>query len=80
MYKDVHAYSMEPDQIILPPEEIPRKWYNIVPEIPGGLPPPKEPQRFLDLRREKRKPSFAGLALDGTRKSYCILGCSIREV
>jgi tryptophan synthase beta chain len=34
---------MEPDQIILPPEEVPKKWYNIVPQIPGGLPPPKEP-------------------------------------
>jgi tryptophan synthase beta chain len=34
---------MEPDQISLSPEEIPKKWYNIVPEIPGGLPPPKEP-------------------------------------
>jgi len=34
---------VKPDQIVLPPEEIPRKWYNIVPEIPGGLPPPKEP-------------------------------------
>ena len=34
---------MKPDQIILPPDEIPRKWYNIVPDIPGGLPPPKEP-------------------------------------
>jgi tryptophan synthase beta chain len=34
---------MEPDQIILPPEALPKKWYNIVPEIPGGLPPPMEP-------------------------------------
>ena len=34
---------MEPDQIILPPEDLPKKWYNIVPEIPGGLPPPMEP-------------------------------------
>jgi tryptophan synthase beta chain len=31
------------DQIVLPPEEMPKKWYNIVPDIPGGLPPPKEP-------------------------------------
>jgi len=32
------------DQIILSPEELPRRWYNIVPDIPGGLPPPKEPE------------------------------------
>ena len=35
---------MGPDQIVLTPDEIPTKWYNIVPEIPGGLPPPKEPE------------------------------------
>lgn len=34
---------MEPDQIVLPPDELPKKWYNIVPDIPGGIPPPKEP-------------------------------------
>lgn len=34
---------MEYDQVVLPPDEIPKKWYNIVPDIPGGLPPPKEP-------------------------------------
>ena len=34
---------MKPDQIVLSPDELPDKWYNIVPDIPGGLPPPKEP-------------------------------------
>lgn len=34
---------MQPDQITLDPEDIPKKWYNIIPDIPGGLPPPKEP-------------------------------------
>ncbi len=34
---------MDLDQIILPPEDIPKKWYNVVPDIPGGLPLPKEP-------------------------------------
>ncbi len=34
---------MHPDQIVLTPDELPAKWYNIVPDIPGGLPPPKEP-------------------------------------
>jgi tryptophan synthase beta chain len=34
---------MQWDQITLDPEEMPKKWYNIVPDIPGGLPPPKEP-------------------------------------
>jgi tryptophan synthase beta chain len=30
-------------QIALPVEEIPRKWYNIIPDLPVKLPPPKEP-------------------------------------
>jgi len=34
---------MRPDQIILPPDDMPKQWYNIVPDIPGGLPAPKEP-------------------------------------
>jgi len=34
---------MIPDQIALAPEELPKKWYNMAPDIPGGLPPPKEP-------------------------------------
>ena len=34
---------MNPDQIVLTPDELPTKWYNIVPDIPGGLPAPKEP-------------------------------------
>ena len=43
MYKDVHAEPMGLDQIVLTPDELPTKWYNIIPDIPGGLPPPKEP-------------------------------------
>jgi tryptophan synthase beta chain len=30
-------------QIALPVEELPKKWYNIVPDLPAKLPPPKEP-------------------------------------
>ena len=35
---------MNTDQIALSPDDIPSKWYNVVPDIPGGLPPPKEPE------------------------------------
>ena len=31
-------------EIVLPPEEIPRKWYNIIPDLPEPLPPPKDPE------------------------------------
>jgi len=35
---------MEKDQIALPVDELPTKWYNIVPDLPEPLPPPKEPE------------------------------------
>ena len=43
MYDSAQSGRMAPDQIVLTPDEIPKKWYNIVPDIPGGLPPSKEP-------------------------------------
>jgi tryptophan synthase beta chain len=35
---------MKPDQIALPIDEFPTKWYNITPDLPEPLPPPKEPE------------------------------------
>jgi len=35
---------MEKNQIILPVDELPTKWYNIIPDLPEPLPPPKEPE------------------------------------
>ncbi len=35
---------METDQIALPIDEFPAKWYNIMPDLPEPLPPPKEPE------------------------------------
>jgi tryptophan synthase beta chain len=35
---------MEKDQIVLPLDEFPNKWYNIMPDLPEPLPPPKEPE------------------------------------
>lgn len=43
IYNLAQSATMEPDQIVLTPDELPARWYNIVPDIPGGLPPPKEP-------------------------------------
>jgi len=43
MYERACLRHMRFDQIVLTPDEMPSKWYNIVPDIPGGLPPPKEP-------------------------------------
>jgi tryptophan synthase beta chain len=35
---------MKPDQITLPIDEFPTKWYNIMSDLPEPLPPPKEPE------------------------------------
>ena len=35
---------MDKNQIALPVEELPTKWYNIVSDLPEPLPPPKEPE------------------------------------
>lgn len=35
---------MEKDQITLSTEEFPKEWYNILPDLPEPLPPPKEPE------------------------------------
>jgi len=31
-------------QILLPVDELPTKWYNVIPDLPEPLPPPKEPE------------------------------------
>ncbi|RLI19749.1 TrpB-like pyridoxal phosphate-dependent enzyme, partial [Candidatus Bathyarchaeota archaeon] len=35
---------MYKNQILLPVDELPTKWYNIIPDLPEPLPPPKEPE------------------------------------
>jgi tryptophan synthase beta chain len=35
---------MKPNQISLPVDELPKEWYNIQPDLPTPLPPPKEPE------------------------------------
>ena len=53
---------MDFDQIALGPDEIPTKWYNIVPDIPGGLPPPMEPTEG-ESRMEALKKRLVGECL-----------------
>jgi len=36
--------NMNKNQILLPVDELPEKWYNIVSDLPESLPPPKEPE------------------------------------
>jgi tryptophan synthase beta chain len=34
----------EKRQVTLPPEELPKRWYNILPDLPEQLPPPQDPE------------------------------------
>jgi len=36
--------NLQKNQILLPVDEMPTKWYNIIPDLPKPLPPPKEPE------------------------------------
>jgi len=35
---------LKPNQFSLPVDELPKEWYNIQPDLPQPLPPPKEPE------------------------------------
>lgn len=35
---------MKKNQISLPVDDMPKEWYNILPDLPESLPPPKEPE------------------------------------
>lgn len=44
--------------IALEPEEIPRKWYNILPDLPKELPPPLDPKTREPVKPEQLEPIF----------------------
>ncbi len=72
---------MEVDQIALSPEDLPKKWYNIVPDIPGGLPPPKEPDDG-ESRMEALKRRLVGECLkqEMSTSSWVDIPEEIREL
>jgi len=45
-------------KIILPDDEMVRQWYNVVPDIPGGLTPPLDPETGQPAGPEKLTPIF----------------------
>lgn len=72
---------MEIDQIALPPDEMPTKWYNIVPDIPGGLPPPKEPDDGESRMASLQKRLVAEcLKQEGSTESWIDIPEGIREL
>ena len=45
-------------KIILRDDEMPRQWYNVVPDIPNGLQPPLDPETKEPMGPEKLAPVF----------------------
>ncbi|CAG0907319.1 unnamed protein product [Cyprideis torosa] len=45
-------------KIVLRDDEMPRQWYNVTPDIPGGLHPPLDPQTKQPITAEKLAPVF----------------------
>ncbi len=46
-------------KIILPDGEIPKQWYNILPDLPRPLPPPVDPETREPIKPEKLEAVFA---------------------
>jgi tryptophan synthase beta chain len=45
-------------KVILSEEDMPRSWYNVLPDIPGGLQPPLDPDTLEPIGPEKLAPVF----------------------
>ncbi|MEJ2034529.1 MAG: TrpB-like pyridoxal-phosphate dependent enzyme, partial [Deltaproteobacteria bacterium] len=44
---------MAEKKIYLPEAEMPKQWYNVLPDIPGGLQPPLDPETKQPMGPEK---------------------------
>ncbi len=54
----MYIFSMTPRVITLGEDEIPRRWYNILPDLPKPLPPPLDPETKQPLTPDKLEPIF----------------------
>ncbi len=51
-------------KIVFRDEEMPKQWYNVVPDIPGGLAPPLDPETKQPMGPEKLCPVFPNALLE----------------
>ena len=56
-------------KIILREDEMPTSWYNVVPDIPGGLLPPLDPQTLKPIGPDKLSAVFLVMPAGGARRS-----------
>ncbi|MGD8506932.1 MAG: TrpB-like pyridoxal phosphate-dependent enzyme [Candidatus Bathyarchaeota archaeon] len=72
---------MEINQISLPTDDLPIKWYNILPDLPAPFPPPKEPEegpsRFEFLGRTMVKEC---LSQEASKQRWIPIPEEIREL
>ena len=52
------AIKMDTHKVILPQKEIPREWYNVLPDLPVPLPPPLNPATKKPLGPKDLAPIF----------------------
>jgi len=52
------ATKMEEVKVLLDQDEMPRKWYNILPDLPEPLPPPLNPATKEPIKPEELAPIF----------------------
>ena len=72
---------MKANQISLPVEDLPKKWYNIAPDLPDPLPPPKEPESGPS-RMEFLKKTMVNECLkqESSKESWISIPEQIREL
>jgi tryptophan synthase beta chain len=55
----VNIVTIQQIKVNLPVEEMPKRWYNILPNLPAGYPPPLDPKTFKPLSPEPLLRLFA---------------------
>ncbi|KAK9841435.1 hypothetical protein WJX74_005762 [Apatococcus lobatus] len=74
--------SREQTKILLEEHEMPRQWYNIVPDLPSAPPPPLHPEHKSPITAEDLEPLFPKglIAQEMTTESYIDIPQEILDV
>lgn len=72
---------MNQNQVSLPVDELPKKWYSIIPDLPEPFPPPKEPNDGLSrLEFLSRTMVNECLKQEGSSESWIPIPEEVREL
>ena len=69
-------------KIVLRDDEMPKQWYNVVPDIPNGLQPPLDPETKEPMGPEKLAPVFPMglLEQEMSAQSYIDIPEEVQEI